>query len=112
MPFARWYPLADASQSAPAEPGLFQVRLRAGLIDYPRGKSAMVHYELAQDVRVAAIAFLSDHAGRDWLCRHTVELSRQEADDLAAMYDRLLRAFRTRFGAAPSIPMAADTVSE
>jgi hypothetical protein len=104
MPFGRWYPLTEAARHAPSEPGVFQVRLATGLIDYPTGKSAMVHYELAADVRHAATAFAAQHPDRDWLCRHTVELSPEEADDPGAVYARLLRDFRARFGGPPEEP--------
>lgn len=110
MPFGRWYPLAEAARHAPSEPGVFQVRIAIGLIDYPQGKSAMIHYELAADLRGAATAFADRHAGRDWLCRHTVELSPEEVDDPGAVYARLVRDFRARFGVAPTIPPGPDGV--
>jgi hypothetical protein len=108
MPFGRWYPLAEAARHAPSEPGVFQVRLASGLIDYPEGKSAMVHYELATDVCLAATAFADRHPGRDWLCRHTIDLAPEEVSDPGAVYARLVRDFRARFGVAPSIPTAGD----
>jgi hypothetical protein len=95
--FCPWYPLDEAGAHAPAGPGVFQVRLPAGLLDYPTGKSAMVHYELAEDVRAAATQYAEAHAQRGWLCRHTVEID----GDLAVLHARLVRDFRARFGAAP-----------
>jgi hypothetical protein len=106
MQFGTWYPLEEAAAHAPASPGVFQVRLREGLIDYPRGKSAMVHYEVAGDVRAAASAFAAGHPGRPWLCRHTIEMSAEEVDDVDAFHRRLLRDFVNRFGAPPTQPPA------
>ena len=91
MRFCPWYPLTDAHACAPAEPGMLQLRLADGLIDYPRGKSAMVHYALVPDVRAAAIAL----ARPGLLCRHL------EGGDPRETYARLLAEFERRFGAPP-----------
>jgi hypothetical protein len=112
MRFVPWYPLAEAARRAPATPGIFQVRVRAGLVNYPRGKSAMIHYGGGEDVRAAAVAFAATHVGPhrgphpvdDWLCRHAVELSAWELDHPAAACELLVERFRARFGAPPRIP--------
>jgi hypothetical protein len=102
MRFCPWYPLDDADRHAPAGRGVVQVRVPDGLLAYPTGKSAMVHYELADDVRAAVARLAAEHAGRGWLCRHTIEVS--ERDDLAAHHQRLVAEFIRRFGAAPEPP--------
>lgn len=100
MRFCPWYPLADAAAHAPSSRGVLQIRVADGLLDYPTGKSAMLHYELADDVRAAALARSELLAARPGLlCRHTIELSATE--DLGAFHERLLRDFRARFGAPP-----------
>lgn len=104
MKFGRWYPLADAAQLAPGAPGVFQVRIAEGLIDYPRGKSAMIHYAAADDVRAAATAFAAAHPGAPWWCRHTVEPEALAATTAVALAERLVRDFTTRFGQAPAVP--------
>jgi hypothetical protein len=107
MRFCPWYPLGDSDRHAPASAGVFQVRVPDGLLDYPTGKSAMVHYEAAADLRAAIAAFRTGTAASTptaWLCRHTIEMT---ADDLAtapAFHDRLLREFTSRFGTAPRLP--------
>ena len=104
--FGRWYPLRDAAAHAPVAPGVLQVRVAHGhLLDYPRGKSAMVHYAAAEDVRAAAVALAAAHAAADdevhadagWLCRHT----EGAVADPAALVADLVRAFTARFGCAP-----------
>jgi len=104
MRFCPWYALEDASDHAPATRGVFQVRVPAGLLAYPTGQSAMVHYELADDVRAAAAAFAARHADHEWLCRHTIEMTAADEAQLDAFYARLLGDFRVRFGAAPRLP--------
>ena len=100
MRFCPWYPLSDAAAHAPAAEGVFQIRLADGLVDYPTGKSAMVHYEHARDVRAAALGF--SPRGRDLVCRHLDPEGEQV--DLAAFHARVLDEFVRRFGAAPSLP--------
>ena len=99
MRFGSWYPLADARDLAPADEGVLQLRLAKGLLDYPRGKSAMVHYEHTLDVRAAAVAFGAVHGAEGILCRHLIEFD--AAGDLAAYCARLSDEFVRRFGASP-----------
>lgn len=99
MKFGAWYPLSDAGDLAPAGEGVLQVRLAAGLIEYPRGKSAMVWYEHAPDLKVAARRFAERHAGKPLVCRHLIEL--EQGVDLGAFCESLRTEFERRFGARP-----------
>ena len=103
MRFCPWYPLADAAAHAPAAEGVLQVRVAEGLLDYPTGKSAMVHYEHAQDVRAAATILAEQHAGEGLLCRH-LEIEPGDAVDLAAFHAKVREEFVRRFGTSPSFP--------
>jgi hypothetical protein len=94
--FGPWYPLAEAGDCAPAAEGVLQLRLAEGLLDYPRGKSAMVWYAHAPDVRAAALAL----AFPGCVCRHLVEID--AAVDLAAFCAKLREDFVRRFGAPPA----------
>jgi hypothetical protein len=96
--FGPWYPLAEAGDLAPAEEGVLQLRLASGLLDYPTGKSAMVAYRHAPDVRAAALELARACAG-DLLCRHLIEI--RGATDLAAFCAKLREDFVRRFGRAP-----------
>lgn len=99
MQFGRWYPLADAPGLAPPGEGMLQLRVATGLVEYPRGKSAMVWYEHAADVRAAATALAGRYAGQDLWCRHLIEID--GATDLAAFCAKLVTEFERRFGAPP-----------
>jgi hypothetical protein len=105
MRFVPWYPLSEASAHAPSTPGLFQVRIASGLIDYPTGKSAMIHYGAARDVRRAVIEFAARHPERDWLCRHSAEMTAGEIERPESTLDNLLLQFQRRFGAPPTLPV-------
>ena len=99
MRFGPWYPLAEARDRTPAEEGILQIRLAAGLLDYPRGKSAMVHYACAGDVQAAAVEWAAAHGSEGLVCRHLIEID--PGTDLVAFYAKLSDEFRRRFGASP-----------
>ena len=101
MRFCPWYPLADAAAHAPEGEGVLQLRVAEGLLDYPRGKSAMVHYEHAMDVRALATQLAVQHADRPLLCRH-LEIEPGETVDLAAFHAKVRDEFVRRFGSPPS----------
>ena len=105
MRFCPWYPLADAAQHAPDREGVLQIRVAEGLLDYPTGKSAMVHYEHAPDVRACATAVAASHQGEALLCRH-LEIEGGEDVDLAAFHAKVLGEFERRFGSPPVFPHA------
>jgi hypothetical protein len=103
MKFSAWYELDEAAELAPDEPGVFQVRLTGGLVDYPRGRSAMIRYGAGPSVRAAAAAYAAEteedaeRTGRAVLCRHSLG----RVADPAATLAKLLADFRERFGAHP-----------
>jgi hypothetical protein len=98
--FDRWHPLAAAADNMPDRPGVFQLRLAEGLVDYPRGRSAMVGYGSAPSLRRAVAAVAAAREGAPWLCRCT----RDPVDDPPAALARLVADFRDRFGEAPRPP--------
>ncbi|HET7504572.1 MAG TPA: hypothetical protein VFK02_26300 [Kofleriaceae bacterium] len=102
MRFGPWYPLAEARDRAPADEGVLQLRLASGLLDYPRGKSAMVHYAHAPDLRAAAVAWAAAHGADGIVCRHLIEA--EPATDLAAFCAKLFDEFVRRFGESPRLP--------
>ena len=101
MRFCPWYPLAEAIAHAPEREGVLQLRVAQGLLDYPTGKSAMVHYEHAANVRAAATALARIHDSPVLLCRH-LEIEPGETVDLGAFHAKVRDEFIRRFGAPPS----------
>ncbi len=96
MRFCPWYPLAEAAAHAPAGESVLQLRVVDGLVDYPRGKSAMVRYVHAANARAAAIALAA--SGDALLCRH---LELEPGAQPAEIHARLHAEFVRRFGAPP-----------
>lgn len=103
MRFGRWQPLDEAAHGAPAAPGVFQIRAE-GLVDYPRGKSAMVRYGAAADLRAALGELAAAWQGRALLCRLAEEMSERERRDPQGAAAALIEGFSRRFGAPPSLP--------
>lgn len=103
MRFCPWYPLADAASHAPAAEGVLQLRLADGLLDYPSGKSAMVHYAHARDVRACATALAAAHGEPALLCRH-LEIDQAGDVDLAGFHAKVREEFIRRFGSPPTFP--------
>jgi hypothetical protein len=103
--FTPWYSAAEIEARAPAEAGVFQVR-GATLRDYPTGRSAMIHYASAEDVRASMIRHRAQRGDSGDLYRHADALGgRSPAEALA----RLLERFVARFGAEPSpVPAMGD----
>jgi len=99
--FCPWYPLAEAAAHVPPGEGMLQLRLAEGLLDYPHGKSAMVCYEHAPDLRAAATRLAAEHAGAALLCRH-LEIQPEDAVDVAAFHAKVRDEFIRRFGSPPS----------
>jgi hypothetical protein len=101
MRFGPWYPLAAARDHAPSEAGMLQLRLVSGLLDYPRGKSAMVHYQHADNVAAAAASWAAAHGSEGIVCRHLIETD--ATTDPAAFCAKLQDEFVRRFGAPPRL---------
>ena len=100
MRFGPWYALSEAGDLAPDAEGVVQLRLASGLLDYPRGKSAMVHYACG-NMRAAASAWALAHGSEGIVCRHLIEID--ATTDLMAFYVRLSDDFVRRFGAPPRL---------
>lgn len=100
MRFGPWHRLRDAAIAAPPSPGVLQVRREEGLELYPRGKSAMIHYTAANDLRVACAALAAAHQDAAWLCRFNAD---PIADPRAAAALQIAD-FIDRFGEPPTLP--------
>jgi len=100
--FGDWTELPVAEERAPAEPGVFQVRAKAGLLRYPRGRSAMLFYGAAQDLRAGIAAFRLQVVPR-WEQPETALWIRwKPARDPDAALRAYLDLFQRRFGTLPA----------
>ncbi len=109
MRFGTWIDMPPdptrAMALAPLGKGVFQLRIRDGLINFPSGKSAMVAYGGGQNVGQALRELLEGEVGRralargPLLCRFALPGPSQDPVEAA---DRLRRQFQDRFGAPPA----------
>ncbi len=102
MRFGPWHRLHDAAAAAPPTSGVLQVRREHGLVDYPRGKSAMILYAPADDLQAACAALAAAHPRAPWLCRFNAETLTNRGEAAA----RLIADFAARFGGPPTLPGA------
>ncbi len=114
MKFCPWYALGERERHLPSGAGVFQIRVARGLIEYPRGKSAMLYYGWGDELRAVVDAFAAKHPGRDWLCRHNEGGlsgldSRERTLGLAGSCQQLLERFAQRFGVAPALLVPAES---
>ena len=77
---------------------MFQVKVDGALVQYPTGKSAMIHYGCGDDLRSITVAFDAEHRGNVWLCRHVVDKNYERR------FERILGDFVARFGSSPRLP--------
>ena len=107
MRFGPWYPLHLVPVATPLPdpgPAVVQVRLARGLVDYPTGKSAMVHYAYVDEL-ATGLAQLGQRAwGRPVWWRITEEMTAADRQGLPAYLERILAEFQRRFGAVPGLP--------
>ena len=96
--FVHCYPLQEAQRHAPSGPGVYQIRVPAGLLDYPKGKSAMVHYGSSANLRAAIEALAASRLEGDFLCRH------QSSEEPAVLLEFVCSQFERRFGSVPVWP--------
>lgn len=115
MRFGRWMSLPEALAVAPEGPGLYQIRVRDGLLAFPRGRSAMVAYGGGEDVAASLRAFLQSEAAQQvrplgpLLCRFSApDPGRSAAECLAALLSR----FVAQFGAPPPLSPFANSMQQ
>ncbi|MDP6943847.1 MAG: hypothetical protein QF464_06815 [Myxococcota bacterium] len=90
----------DRADAAPGGTSVIQIKVLDELLDYPRGKSAMVWYGVIFECTPVALRGVleevaGDFGGRRLVWRHQV------SEEPEALLDGLLARFKARFGAAP-----------
>lgn len=106
LEFGPWQPLDDAHvQELPDAPGAVQLgRADRSLVDYPRGKSAMVFYfYAARSMREAVRRLFADELQEPGTRGEGALVVRVCAggDDTRAWLEQLFEDFVERFGRAP-----------
>lgn len=103
--FSHWLPLTTATpDEVPDAPGMVQIKLSSGLVDYPSGRSAMVVYRAGPSCRAVATTLYQE---LPWSTLG-LALRYRLTDAPEALMARLHGRFVERFGAPPSLPGPLD----
>ena len=101
MRFSDWLTLDQIDSEAPPEPGLFQVKVREGLVTYPRGKSAMFYYGYANDLRKGLDYFRTTVLQKLEIGEDAVLCRCMPAVNHETRFQNHLNTFFNNFGALP-----------
>jgi hypothetical protein len=101
MRFSDWKSFDVISANAPVEGGLFQIRVREGLLNYPHGKSAMFYYGFAHNLQQGLIKFQADILPILELNAQALFIRWMPVPDFDARFQVLLNSFVSSFGALP-----------
>ena len=101
MRFSDWLTLDQIDSEAPLEPGLFQVKVREGLLAYPRGKSAMFYYGYANDLRKGLHYFRATVLPKLEMGEDAIVCRYMSAGDNETRFQNHLNTFFNNFGALP-----------
>ena len=101
MRYSDWIAFDQIEEGAPTEPGLFQVRIREGLINYPRGQSAMFYYGYAGNLERGLIKFRENILPLLEVNEEVLFVRWMPAEDTEACFQNYLNYFLTNFGSMP-----------
>ena len=101
MRFSNWIALNEIEGNVPDQAGLFQLKLREGLLVYPQGKSAMFYYGYAENLFRGLKRFRREilpllEVGEDVLFVRCMA-----AEDTEARFQNHLNFFQSNFGSIP-----------
>jgi hypothetical protein len=101
MRFSDWCTLDQAQTTVPAAAGLFQVKVRDGLLNYPNGKSAMFYYGYAKKLSRGLDHYLQEVLPHLEINKEMLLVRWMPAEDTEARFQNQLHAFAKSFGALP-----------
>jgi len=101
MRFSNWKSFDDITETAPVDSGLFQIRVREGLLNYPSGKSAMFYYGFAQNLQRGLLKFQQEILPLLEVNTDLLFIRWMAAPDIDTRFQSLVNAFVTNFGALP-----------
>ena len=100
MRFSDWLAL-DELQDLPEQSGLFQVRLKSGLLEYPVGKSAMFYYGYAENLKIGCQQFVDSILPKLGQNAHDLLLRTMPLEAMADRFKPLIQQFARNFGSLP-----------
>ena len=101
MRFSEWKSLETISAAAPHDGGLFQIKIRDGLLNYPTGKSAMFYYGFATNLNCGLFKFRNEILPLLEISMDALVIRWMSAVDTETRFQSLLNSFVSNFGALP-----------
>ncbi len=101
MRFSEWKSLETISTMAPNDGGLFQIKVREGLLNYPTGKSAMFYYGFAINLNRGLLKFQNEILPLLEISTDALVIRWMSAADFETRFQSLLNSFVSNFGALP-----------
>ena len=99
--FTDWESPAVAASAAPRRPGLFQVRVRDGMVDYPRGRSQLIIFCRADELAGGILAFRKQILSKWEQTEEQVLVRWLHDEESISRHEAVLRDFESEFGSAP-----------
>lgn len=101
MRYSDWSTLDKIGENLPIEPGLFQIRVREGLLTYPKGKTAMFYYGYASNLKHGLLKFRENILPLLEANEDALYVRWMPADKVEERFQNYLNSFLTNFGAMP-----------
>ena len=101
MRFSDWYNLKEIAVHLPSKPGLFQIRIVNGLLNYPSGKSAMFYYGFADNLKRDVPPFLQNRLPILEQSGDALLIRSMPAQDARSRFQKYLDKFLLQFGSLP-----------
>lgn len=100
MRFSDWTSLDQINQTPP-QSGLFQIKMREGLLGYPTGKSAMFYYGYSSDLASGLKKFCKEVLPLFEINANALLVRWMAAEDTEERFRNHLNAFLKNFGTMP-----------
>jgi len=101
MRFSDWLTFDEIAEQVPVEPGLFQIKIREGLMSYPQGKTAMFYYGYSEDLNYGLQKFQQDILPLLKMKAEILFARWMAAEDFELRFKNQLDLFRSNFGSFP-----------
>lgn len=101
MRFSDWHTFDELAEQVPAEPGLFQIKIREGLLSYPQGKTAMFYYGYSEDLNYGLQKFHENILPILNMESEILFARWMAVEDFEVRFKNLLDFFHSNFGSFP-----------
>lgn len=101
MRFSDWMSFEDAVETVTEQPGLFQVKIRDGLFNYPTGQSAMFYYGYADNLFQGIANFLEQILPALDVDEHDLFVRTMPTETAESKFKQHLNFFHSNFGSLP-----------